>query len=556
MATKLFLRETTGSGIGAFRDMLTTAGAGVTTGVVNTAVAGTQIQWTKTAGGAVLEWISGRVPAGGFTLAGTMSFSIWALENNMSANAGARVRVFKRTGAGVETEVLGGPYNDGVEFGTTATEMTWTGAPTSTAFAENDRLIVRYYITNVGVMGGGFTCTISYDSADAATGDSFFQINENVTFKLEDVTGTSALTARAATLAASGSETFSGTSVLTADAATLAATGNVAVNITGTSTLTARAAILAATGSALLAITGDSVLTASAATLAATGGETFSGTSALTGQAAILAADGSALLAITGTSALTARPATLDSSGSSLLAITGAAAVTGAAATLAAVGSESFLGTSGLTAQPGELAASGTALLAITGDGALTARAATLAGVGVETFSGTSALTGAAATLGASGSVSNDVTGDAGLVAGAALLASSGTVMGGGTVVIVGVGGTVRQKPRKAKRTEEPKPRAITGIARLEAQPARIVAAGLVRYPLPINDVDHWRGEPRASTVPYGTEGISGALVSLATTVPFSRVDTPPPAITPYSSIPPLILFENEEEELLLLLTQ
>lgn len=188
MATKLFLRSTANNGIGTFYDMGTTAGSASTTGVVDTVASGTEIQWTRTAGGTVLEWISGRVPAGGFTLSGTMTFSIWANESHMNANCGARARVFKWTAAGVESEIGGGPYNDGVEFGTAAAEMTWTGTPTSTAFSEDDRIVVRYYITNVGTMGGGFTCTLTYNAADAATGDSFFQINENVAFKTEDQT--------------------------------------------------------------------------------------------------------------------------------------------------------------------------------------------------------------------------------------------------------------------------------------------------------------------------------------------------------------------------------
>lgn len=139
MATKLFLRNTAANGIGTFFDMLATAGAGSATGVVNSAASGTQIQWTRTAGGTVLEYISGRVPAGGFTLSGTMTFSIWAHESNAQANCGARARVFKRAANGTVTEIAGGPWNDGVEFGTSAAEMTWTGTPTSTAFAEDDR---------------------------------------------------------------------------------------------------------------------------------------------------------------------------------------------------------------------------------------------------------------------------------------------------------------------------------------------------------------------------------------------------------------------------------
>lgn len=187
MATKLFLRETTLNGIGTFRDMVTTAGASLTTGVVNTAISGTNIQWTKTAGGSVLEWISGRSPAGGWTLSGTMTFNIWAQESNMTANCGGRARYYKRTAGGTETEIATSPADDGVEFGTARAAMNWTEVPTSTAFAENDRLVVRYFITNIGTMSGGFTCTMAYDAATGgADGDSWVQINETITFKVED----------------------------------------------------------------------------------------------------------------------------------------------------------------------------------------------------------------------------------------------------------------------------------------------------------------------------------------------------------------------------------
>lgn len=204
MATKLFIRDSKDSAIGVFRDLLTTAGAGVAPlGEIGTAASGTEIQWKNNGQVELLEWISGRAPSGGFTLAGTMTFSIWARESNMNANCGARARVFKRTAAGVETEVGGGPYNDGVEFGTGATEMVWTGAPTSTAFAEDDRLIVRYYITNVGTMGGVYVCSLDYGAVDATTGDSFFEITENVTFKAEAsiIVGTAAPTFSAVTTA-------------------------------------------------------------------------------------------------------------------------------------------------------------------------------------------------------------------------------------------------------------------------------------------------------------------------------------------------------------------
>ena len=67
--------------------------------------------------------------------------------------------------------------------------MTWTGSPTSTGFSEDDRLVIKYYITNTATMGAG-TCTLTYDNAAAATGDSLFQINETITFKANTDIGT------------------------------------------------------------------------------------------------------------------------------------------------------------------------------------------------------------------------------------------------------------------------------------------------------------------------------------------------------------------------------
>jgi hypothetical protein len=205
VATKLFLRSTQNNALGAtYFDMVAAAGSVTATGVVNSAASGTEIQWTQTAGGAVLQFISGRVPAGGFTLTST-DISIWAAESNALANAGGRYRVFKRSAAGVETELGGGPFNDGVEFGTSAAEMLWVGNVTDTAFAEDDRILLKLYITNIGTMGASRTCTLTYNGADAATGDSFFNIAETVSFKAEAVTGSTGLaTATEAAQAPSG----------------------------------------------------------------------------------------------------------------------------------------------------------------------------------------------------------------------------------------------------------------------------------------------------------------------------------------------------------------
>ena len=166
-----------------------TAGSSLATGVVATGAGTQQIQWTKTSGGTALAWISGRVPAGGFTLAGTMTFNLWASESQTAANAGVRARVYKYSG-GSETEVAGGPWSFGspTELTTSMAANNWTGTPTSTAFAEDDRIVVKFFIINVGVMSSGRTCTCDYNAGTGgADGDSYFQINETVTFKAEPV---------------------------------------------------------------------------------------------------------------------------------------------------------------------------------------------------------------------------------------------------------------------------------------------------------------------------------------------------------------------------------
>lgn len=188
--TKLFLRSSQTNGIGAtYFDMLAVAGAGATTAVVATTTAGTEIQWTQTSGGAELLFISGRAPAGGFTLT-TTDISIWASESGTGIDAKGGYRIFKRAADTTETELGGGLYSDGVEFTKTdATEMSWTGNPTDTVFAENDRILLKIKAVEAaaGAMSIG-TCTLTYNAADAGTGDSFFNIAETVAFKAEDAT--------------------------------------------------------------------------------------------------------------------------------------------------------------------------------------------------------------------------------------------------------------------------------------------------------------------------------------------------------------------------------
>lgn len=231
MATKLFLRDTTTNGVTGggvtYLDMVTTASAGgETSGSAATTASGTQIQFDDSLG-TLIQWISGRAPAGGFTLT-TTDISVWISESNMSANCGGRYRVFKRAANGTETELGGGPFNDGVEFNvTTPTELTWTGNVTDTAFAEDDRILVKIYITNVGTMAAGHTCELFFNGVDGVGRDSFFNIAETVAFKAETVApaGTSAQILHKITQAATGVEKFTGTAAQSLKRIAQSATG-------------------------------------------------------------------------------------------------------------------------------------------------------------------------------------------------------------------------------------------------------------------------------------------------------------------------------------------
>lgn len=192
--TKLYLRRTTANGIGSFMDLLTTIGStAATTAIVNTVASATEKQWTKTAGGALAEWISPRFNAGWSTdTVNSIAARVTALESSASANCTVRMRAFRRQPDGTETQC--GQWDYTVELSTTAIWVpnTVPGAVmtslTPMAFNEDDRIVVRFYIIPAPstTMGGGFTCTLQYDHNVAnAVGESWITIEDAADFKLE-----------------------------------------------------------------------------------------------------------------------------------------------------------------------------------------------------------------------------------------------------------------------------------------------------------------------------------------------------------------------------------
>ena len=181
---ELYLRNTTTNGIGStYYDMIPTAGASADTAVTASTAGGTEIQLTKTSGGTLVNFVSGRSPVGGFTLT-SVNVALWAREDNILTNVGGRLRLFERTPGGTETEIGGGPFDDGVEFTTTDALYTWTANVTDTVIEEDNRIVAKLYLTNIGTMVVG-DATVTFNAAAGATGDSYISIFPAVAFKAE-----------------------------------------------------------------------------------------------------------------------------------------------------------------------------------------------------------------------------------------------------------------------------------------------------------------------------------------------------------------------------------
>jgi hypothetical protein len=223
--TTILFKTTSLNAIGSFLDTSATATAAPATGVVATTAGGTNIQWTATSGGSVLEWITLRSPVGGWTLSGQITAVINAFESDAAANAAWRIRLYKRTAAGAETELTGSPWDDVAELPTTNTQLSKLFTPTSMSFAEDDRLVIRMFITNTGTMAAGHTATITYNGNADQVANSRIALFETVPWKVEWASGAAAQTMAAFTQSTTAGPIASGAAAQTIDAITQVASG-------------------------------------------------------------------------------------------------------------------------------------------------------------------------------------------------------------------------------------------------------------------------------------------------------------------------------------------
>ena len=197
MATTLYLSNVTSNiySTGNTRQYLfmkTTRGDGVVGGNVYNlaAAAGTprESQWTETANGTALLWISDpvdrqqNVSSGA---AGTVTFNFWAMENNMNNNIQVGARIY-RWSKNNGTETLIASANDGVELGTTFAALNFTVNPAAnTVLLKGDRVVVKFFGANLAATAtavGTNPCSYNGTTA-AANGDSYITLTNNMTFQ-------------------------------------------------------------------------------------------------------------------------------------------------------------------------------------------------------------------------------------------------------------------------------------------------------------------------------------------------------------------------------------
>ena len=198
MATTLYLQNLTSNifSTGNTRQYLfmkTTFGAGVVQGNVftQTAASGTTVerQWTDTANGTALLWISDpvdkqqNVSAGA---SGTVTFNLWAAEDNMNNNIQVGARLFRwSANNGTETSIA--TANDGVELGTGApAAMNFTVNPAANVvLLKGDRIVVKFHAANLAATAttlGTNRCTYN-GTTGGANGDSYIILTDNLTFQ-------------------------------------------------------------------------------------------------------------------------------------------------------------------------------------------------------------------------------------------------------------------------------------------------------------------------------------------------------------------------------------
>lgn len=177
-------------------------GNAVQTSITTTTSAGNDIQWTKTAGGSTLKWITPPLSST-TTISGTITFNFYAKESATSVNSTIRPTLILYHGGAETTTITDCGFATELTASIAAKNWStasggWTACSvTSTAIAAGDRIVLKAFVngctTTCTVAGGGMAAgsvTVDYDGpTDAADGSSWVQLNETETFSADGGTG-------------------------------------------------------------------------------------------------------------------------------------------------------------------------------------------------------------------------------------------------------------------------------------------------------------------------------------------------------------------------------
>jgi hypothetical protein len=181
VATKIFLKQFQNSFSTATNysyASLTASVLALTTGVTNKINGTTQV--TSTAAGTALAWISPPI-ASPVTISGTITYNGWVKTSSTTGAPKTVGRVFKYSG-GSESQIST-KTSTLVQSTSIQVDNFTDTAPTSTAFAVGDRIVIKWFVASTSATG---TETHDYSGKTAAAdGDEWVQFTESITFNSE-----------------------------------------------------------------------------------------------------------------------------------------------------------------------------------------------------------------------------------------------------------------------------------------------------------------------------------------------------------------------------------
>ena len=158
-----------------------TVSTAVTTAAAGVATAG----MTLTVAGAVAaKWITRGISAA-VTVAGTIGVNIWQLQSLKAnfTNVDIQLQQYVASTAALvagQAAFMTTSINLGAETAAARTGI-FSKAPTSTAFAVGDRIVILPNVNSVGARPGTGTTTMDYNGkTENADGDTWIQLDENV----------------------------------------------------------------------------------------------------------------------------------------------------------------------------------------------------------------------------------------------------------------------------------------------------------------------------------------------------------------------------------------